>query len=98
MTAEDLRGAVPLAYAPVDTVTPVELPRPVRFDIGRARTDSSPRPGTVAVPDVRGLPLRAAVRELHRAGLRVVFVSGTGTVPIAGATVTRGSLVRLGRP
>jgi cell division protein FtsI (penicillin-binding protein 3) len=58
------------------------------------------RPGAPrAVPDVHDLPLRAAVRALHRAGLRVELIdapAGT-TVPAAGTIVSQGSIVRLGR-
>jgi len=52
----------------------------------------------VTVPDVRGLPLRAAVRALHRAGLRVEVVTGSGSsmAPAPGTPVTTGTLVRLG--
>jgi cell division protein FtsI (penicillin-binding protein 3) len=54
--------------------------------------------GTRTVPDVHGLPLRAAVRELHRAGFRV-RLSGFGTAgatsPAAGSLAKRGTLVRL---
>jgi len=57
-----------------------------------------PTPGTVAVPDVHGWPLRAAVRVLHRSGLQVEIVPGTPgtTVPAAGTLVRRGTVVRLG--
>jgi cell division protein FtsI (penicillin-binding protein 3) len=52
----------------------------------------------VAVPDVADATLRDAVRALHAAGLRVQ-VDGTGAVastwPAAGASVPRGSLVRV---
>jgi membrane peptidoglycan carboxypeptidase len=51
-----------------------------------------------AVPDVRGLTLRQAVRALHRAGFRVElsgYGEPAGTRPAAGATVQPGTLVRL---
>jgi beta-lactam-binding protein with PASTA domain len=52
----------------------------------------------VAVPDVRGLPLRDAVRRLHASGLRV-RVSGRGVItntePLSGTTLRRGAVVRL---
>lgn len=50
-----------------------------------------------AVPDVRGLPTRAAVRELHKAGFRVQLVRGGAPeqVPAAGTMLRSGSLVRL---
>lgn len=50
------------------------------------------------VPDVRGLPTRSAVRELHRAGFRVAL-SRRGdegaTVPAAGTRLPAGAVVRL---
>ena len=50
------------------------------------------------VPDVRGMPLREAVRSLHGAGLRVRLVRGENgdTAPAAGTVVPAGALVRLG--
>jgi hypothetical protein len=52
---------------------------------------------TVAVPDVRGMALRAAVAALHNAGLRVQLARGAAgaTIPVAGAQVRRGAVVRL---
>ncbi len=52
------------------------------------------------VPDVGGLTLRAAVRELHKAGYRVRLVTGEGgvTTPSAGSPLRTGSIVRLRRP
>ena len=60
----------------------------------------APQEGTVAdtcrVPDVRGLSLRAAARELHRIGLKMQ-PRGAGAVsrtdPAAGSLVTRGTVV-----
>lgn len=83
----------------VDTSEP-PLRRAVRFDIARPLRDASPTDTLVQVPLVRGLPLRVAVRELHRAGLRVLM-AGTGlgaTIPAAGARVRAGTLVQLWRP
>jgi cell division protein FtsI (penicillin-binding protein 3) len=51
-----------------------------------------------AVPDVRGLPLRRAVRELHRSGFRVTlsgYGEPAGTAPAAGVQASPGTLVRL---
>jgi cell division protein FtsI (penicillin-binding protein 3) len=52
-----------------------------------------------AVPNVRGMQLREAVRTLHRAGFRVQLAAATGaasdTWPHAGAMLREGSLVRL---
>ena len=50
-----------------------------------------------AVPDVRGLSLRAAVRALHQAGFRVRLIDGasTSTAPTAGALAAPGTVVEL---
>jgi membrane peptidoglycan carboxypeptidase len=50
-----------------------------------------------AVPDIRGLPTRAAVRALHDAGFRVTLVSNqaTPTVPAAGTLQAPGTIVKL---
>lgn len=51
-----------------------------------------------AVPDVRGLPTREAVRTLHRAGFRVRLVPRAATLstaPAAGTVLRTGSVVRL---
>jgi cell division protein FtsI (penicillin-binding protein 3) len=56
-------------------------------------------PVATPLPDVMGLPLRDAVRQLHAAGFRV-RVQGSGVVdsshPVAGAMLPRGALIRLG--
>ena len=61
------------------------------------RERSSPPPR--AVPNVRGMSLRAAVRSLHLAGFRVQLSraesSSALTEPAAGAMASAGSLVRL---
>ena len=51
------------------------------------------------IPDVRGLPLRDAVRALHQAGFRVELATGGdgGTWPAAGAVMSQGAVVRLQR-
>jgi len=50
-----------------------------------------------AIPDVRGLSLRAAVRSLHKAGFRVRLIDGpsTFTSPLAGAMAAPGTVVEL---
>ncbi len=57
---------------------------------------SAPR----AVPDVRGLTLRAAVRALHSRGFQVRIVTAPSmmTWPAAGAVAAPGSIVQLGQP
>jgi cell division protein FtsI (penicillin-binding protein 3) len=74
----------------------VELPLARTARAGALRAERAvPR----AVPNVRGMRLRAAVRALHRAGFRVQLVAATGaasdTWPHAGAMLREGSLVRL---
>jgi cell division protein FtsI (penicillin-binding protein 3) len=90
--------AAPVArYAVVDSAPLPPIQR-VRFDL-RDTIVSPVEEGPVEVPDVRGVPARVAARELHRAGLRVVFVSGVAfTVsPAPGSIVKRGTLVRVAR-
>lgn len=67
----------------------VKLPSSTRV----APPASSPR----TVPDISGLPLRAAVRALHTAGFRVELVPGTsGSMPVAGTLWSPGRVVKLG--
>lgn len=62
---------------------------------------SAPTPRTVhPVPDVRGMPLRDAVRSLHSAGFHVQLARGgadgsASTSPAAGALEPTGTVVRL---
>jgi cell division protein FtsI (penicillin-binding protein 3) len=53
-----------------------------------------------AVPDVRGLSVREAVRALHHAGFRVKLLAASpdGTLPSAGTMAAPGTLVQLSRP
>jgi len=80
--ASDTDSAPP---PPVVVVLPARAP---------AQRTLAPR----AVPDVRGLTIRAAVYALHHAGFRVQ-ASGAGTaqttLPNAGAVAGAGTLVRL---
>ena len=84
-------------YALVDS-TPAAPPARVTFDL-RADTTKPLAREQVTVPDVRGMPMRVAARELHRAGLRVSFVSGVPfeVSPPPGSMVAGGSLVRVAR-
>jgi cell division protein FtsI (penicillin-binding protein 3) len=84
-------------YALVDS-TPVPPPARVTFDLRADTAKRLPRE-PVTVPDVRGMPMRVAARELHRAGLRVSFVTGVpfDVSPAPGSTVAGGSLVRVAR-
>lgn len=65
-------------------------------ELGNVAQPAQPVVTTRPVPDVRGLPTRSAVRELHRAGFRVRLVSGKGVEPAPGTMLRSGSLVRLG--
>lgn len=53
-----------------------------------------------AIPDVRGLSVREAVRAIHNAGFRVRLIgaSSAGTFPAAGTVAAPGTLVQLSRP
>ncbi len=92
----DAPEAVP-RYALVDS-TPAAPAARVSFDL-RAETSRPAAREQVAVPDVRGLPVRVAARELHRAGLRVAFVSSVPfeVSPPPGTMVAGGTLVRVAR-
>ncbi len=89
----------PSTYDPNGNLARVDdkpLP-PVVIDLP-STTQSTPPPSTLrAVPDVRGLSIRAAVKRLHEAGFRVRLVDGqsTFTLPAAGAMAAPGSLVQL---
>jgi len=65
---------------------------------------ASPKPAPLAIapraiPDVRGLSVREAVRTLHSAGFRVKLVggAGSGTSPAAGTLAAPGTLIQLSR-
>lgn len=85
------------AAAPETTTTrrPSISVLPARAAGVATRPPATPR----AVPDVRELPLRSAVRALHEAGFRVALgdASGDGTTtsPSAGTLLRAGSTVRL---
>ncbi len=71
---------------------------PFVVELGAPRTPPKRVVTTRAVPDVRGMPTRRAVHELHRAGFRVALVRGgesTETSPAAGTVLPGGSTVRL---
>ena len=68
----------------------------VPYEVLLAQPSRAPRvvAGERAVPAVQGLSRRAAARELHRAGFRVVFVPGGGAQsPAAGTFAPSGSRV-----
>jgi cell division protein FtsI (penicillin-binding protein 3) len=74
----------------------------VPFIVSLADRPRSPAPPIRVrpIPDVRGLPLRAAVLTLHESGFRVQVVTGSEgtTVPEPGTSLRAGSMVRLYQP
>ena len=93
------------SYDPSDNLTPRSPADTASYTID---LPTSPKPAVVvpksltprAVPDVRGLSVRQAVRALHGAGFRVrlLTASTSGTLPAAGTLAVPGSLVQLTRP
>ena len=94
-----------ISYDPSDNLTPRSPADTASYSID---LPTSPKPAVAApksltpraVPDVRGLSVRQAVRALHGAGFRVRLVTAaiSGTLPAAGTMATPGSLVQLTRP
>jgi cell division protein FtsI (penicillin-binding protein 3) len=84
--------ATPPAPAEEDTSVPFVVTLPATATAA-AKVAPPPR----VVPDVHGLPLRAAVTQLHRAGFRVELSRGPQglTTPAAGALARPGALVHL---
>jgi cell division protein FtsI (penicillin-binding protein 3) len=80
----------------IDSTPEPEPAPPSSFQLSRPPKEAAVVTKVVNVPDVGGLPLRVAVRELHRAGFRVQLTDGArGTTPPAGAALRTGSVVRL---
>lgn len=98
----DSAGAerVAATVAPLVSRTAAPPVESVTIRLGRPLPATRPSTEQVEVPDLNGLPLRVAVRELHRTGLRVQIVRGLGpgTSPPAGSHVRAGGVVRLSRP
>jgi cell division protein FtsI (penicillin-binding protein 3) len=99
LASRSIRRPVPTtkdsAVAPrQDVETPI-VPVTVSLDAPVTGAPRSVR--LIAVPDVRGMPLREAVAALHRAGVQVKLARGMvgTTTPAAGSRVARGSTVRL---
>jgi len=109
-TPIDRQALVAVARAQELVPTPVEgngreIPPVARFALLRLGEGPGwlepalPEDGTMArVPDVLGLPVRAAVRRIHEAGLRVEWI-GSGAakqmLPRAGSIVSHGDTVRV---
>jgi cell division protein FtsI (penicillin-binding protein 3) len=85
---------------PVDTVAEQAPSVPYIVTLPAGRTAAASADSLREVPAVRGLPLRDAVRSLHKAGFRVqvartsASTSGS-TSPAAGELAPSGTLVRL---
>jgi cell division protein FtsI (penicillin-binding protein 3) len=95
LAARTRATAVPeTAAADVAPVVP-ESAVTVAVPLAPVRADSAGAPRQI--PDVSGLPLRAAVYTLHRAGFRVALGDGQAghTIPAAGTVAAPGTLVRL---
>lgn len=89
-TADSVR-AVAAAEAEAERAAPAYV-----VELGTEAEPAEPVMTTRPVPDVRGMPKRRAVRELHRAGFRVQLVPGEGVQPAPGTMLRSGSVVRLG--
>ncbi|MBX6331113.1 MAG: penicillin-binding protein 2 [Gemmatimonadaceae bacterium] len=92
-------AAAQIALAHDSEPTDSALPPVVLSLTDRAPADP-PGPAMRTVPDVHGLPMRAAVRALHRAGFHVALAGWDGgeaarTAPAAGTAARAGSTVRL---
>jgi cell division protein FtsI (penicillin-binding protein 3) len=89
-----LRVVVSAGELAADGSVPIVLSLPMP-------TQAAPAVGGVRpVPDVRGVPLRRAVHELHQAGFRVVTTEGGSagdTAPAAGTLLSAGQIVQLRR-
>ncbi|MEO7965574.1 MAG: penicillin-binding transpeptidase domain-containing protein, partial [Gemmatimonadaceae bacterium] len=92
--------AVASGVSLIDSTPEPEPGPPARFQLAKPPVECVPVTRVVSVPNVHGLPLRVAVRELHKAGFRVQLtdVAGGSTTPPAGSSLRTGSLVRLARP
>jgi len=84
----------------VESVTEQASSLPYVVTLPAGRTAAAPADSLREVPAVRGLPLRDAVRSLHKAGFRVQVARTSGstsgsTSPAAGELAPSGTLVRL---
>jgi len=84
----------------VESVTEQASSLPYVVTLPAGRTAAAPADSLREVPAVRGLPLRDAVRSLHKAGFRVQVARTSGstsgsTSPAAGELAASGTLVRL---
>ena len=84
-------------YDPNGNVVAEKDPPPVIVDLPSTLRAVAPPSSMRAVPDVRGLSVRAAVHALHQAGFRVRLTEApaTYTLPAAGVMAAPGTLVQL---
>jgi cell division protein FtsI (penicillin-binding protein 3) len=71
---------------------------PVVLDLDRTHRATAPATAPRAIPDVRGLSVRAAMLALHRAGFNVQldgYGSARAIAPVAGTIAQTGTLVRV---
>ena len=90
------------AYDPSENLRPREAAEGTKsyvVDLPASRMSAPIAAAPRAVPDVRGLSVREAVRALHAAGFRVRLSTGptAGTSPAAGAISPPGIIVQLNR-
>ncbi|MEP7066265.1 MAG: penicillin-binding transpeptidase domain-containing protein, partial [Gemmatimonadota bacterium] len=102
LASHDSRDSLaPLADTAVRTQSTVSdedtLP-PVVLNVAAAHREPAAPALPRTIPDVRGMPVRAAALSLHRAGFRVQLDglgSATSMAPDAGTLATPGTLVRV---
>jgi len=91
------------SYDPGDNLRPRDASEGTKsylMDLPASRSSAPVAIAPRAVPDVRDLSVREAVRSLHAAGFRVRLSTGstTGTSPVAGTLASPGIIVQLTRP
>jgi len=100
-SVEQMAAARPESLARIADTTAAADDGSVPFVVTLPLQPDVPAPRTARpVPDVRGLPLRDAVRSLHSAGFHVQLARGgadgaASTSPAAGVMEPAGSVVRL---
>ncbi|MDQ6770761.1 MAG: penicillin-binding transpeptidase domain-containing protein [Gemmatimonadota bacterium] len=92
----------PTAYDPGDNLASRLAPEPTTSYVVDLPVTPKSAPIAIApraIPDVRGLSVREAVRALHAAGFRVRLSKGlaNGTLPAAGTISPPGTVVQLNR-
>jgi cell division protein FtsI (penicillin-binding protein 3) len=91
------------SYDPNGNVTSRDASERTASYVVELPSSLKPAPAAIlprAIPDVRGLSVREAVRALHAAGFRVRLLGAApaGTSPAAGTLAAPGTLVQLSRP